>query len=105
MNDIQTVSERLNFTLYADDTTLTSTLCTFTQEVNHDVNCMPYLINLELFKISDWFAVNKLSLNVDNTKFMIFHNHQKVIPNHDIHCLVINNTVVWKGYGVQFFWD
>ena len=94
MNDIQTVSERLNVILYVDDTTLTSTLCTFTQEVNHDVNQMSYLINLELSKISDWLAVNKLSLNVDKTKFMIFHNHQKVIPTHDIPCLVINNTVV-----------
>ena len=86
MNDIQTVSERLNFILYADDTTLTSTLCTFTHEINHDVNHMSYLINLELSKISDWLAVNKLSLNVDKTKFMIFHNHQKVIPTHDIPC-------------------
>ena len=61
---------------------------------NHDVNHMSYLINLELSKISDWLAVNKLSLNVDKTKFMIFHNHHKVIPTHDIPCLVINNTVV-----------
>ena len=53
---------------------------------------MSYLINLELSKISDWPAVNKLSLNVHKTKFMIFHNHQKVIPTHDIPCLVINNT-------------
>ena len=33
-------------------------------------------------------------MNVDQTKFMIFHNDQKVIPTHDIPCLVINNTVV-----------
>ena len=38
---------------------------------------MSYLINLELSKISDWLAVNKLSLNVDKKKFMILHNHQK----------------------------
>ena len=94
MNDIQTVSERLNFILYVDDTTLTSTLCTFTQEVNHDVNHMSYLINLELSQISDWLAVNKLSVNVDKTKFMIFHNHQKVMPTNDIPCLMIHNIVV-----------
>ena len=90
MNNIQTASERLNFILYADDMILTSTLCTFTQEVNHDVNHMSYLINLLLSKISDWLAVNKLSLNTDRTKFMIFHNHQKVISTHEIPCLVIN---------------
>ena len=55
---------------------------------------MSYLINLELSKISDWLPVNKLSLNADKTKFMIFHNHQKVMPTHDIPCVVINNTVV-----------
>ena len=104
MNDIQTVSERLNFILYADDTTLTSTLCTFTQEVNQDVNHMSYLINLELSKISAWLAVNKLSLDVDRTKFMIFQNHQKVMPTHDIPCLVINNTVV-KRVTEFNFWD
>ena len=60
---------------------------------------MSYLIN----RISDWLAVNKLSLNVDKTKFMIFHNHQKVIPTHDIPCLVINNTVVEKVTEFNFF--
>ena len=104
MNDIQTVSERLNFISYADATTLTSTLCTFTQEVNHEVNHMSYLINLELSQISDWLAVNKLSLNVDKTNFMIFHNHQKVTPTHDIRCLVINNTVVERVTEFKF-WD
>ena len=97
------VCECLNFILYADDTTLTSTLCTFTQEVNHDINHMSYLINLERSKISDWLAVNKLSLNVDKTKFMIFHSHQKVIPTHDIPCLVINNTVVERVTEFNFF--
>ena len=65
---------------------------------------MSYLIDLELSKISDWLAVNKLSLNVDKTKFMIFHNHQKVIPTHDIPCLVISNTVVERVTEFNF-WD
>ena len=65
VNDIQTVSEHLNFILYTDDTTLASTLCTFTQEVNHDVNHMSYLSILDLLWIFYCLAVNKLSLNVD----------------------------------------
>ena len=103
INDIQTVSERLSFILYVDDTTLTSTLCSFTQ-VNHDVNHMSYLINLELSKISASLVVKKLSLNVDKIKFMIFQNHQKVMPTHDISCLVINNTVV-ESVTEFNFWD
>ena len=82
MKDIQTVSERLNFILYSDDTTFTSTLCTFMQKVNHGVNNMSYLINLELCKIFDRLVVNKLYLNVDTTKFVIFYNYQKVTPTH-----------------------
>ena len=73
MDHIQTLSGRLNLILYADDMTLTSTLCKFTQEVNHDVNHISYLINLVLSKISDRFAVDTASLNVvkKNSRFSI----------------------------------
>ena len=27
--------------------------------------------------INDWLQINKLPLNVDKTKYLIFHNHQK----------------------------
>ena len=35
-------------------------------------------------------------------KFMIFHNHQKVILTHDTPCLVINNTVVDSATELNF---
>ena len=44
-----------------------------------------------LLKISDWLTVNNLSLNVDKTKYMIFHNYQRVIANEDIPDLQIND--------------
>ena len=47
MNDLQTVSKRLIFFVYINDTTLTSTLYTLSQGVNHDVSNMSYLIILE----------------------------------------------------------
>ena len=68
MDHIQTLSGRRNFILYVDDMTLTSTLCKFTQEENHDVNHISYLINLVLSKISDRFAVDTVSLNVVKKK-------------------------------------
>ena len=46
-------------------------------------------INMELSKISDWLAVNKLSLNTAKTKFMLFHNYQKTINEDDIPHLTI----------------
>ena len=45
-------------------------------------------------KIADWLAVNKLSLNVQKTKFMIFHYRQRVLTENDIPCLMINNTLI-----------
>ena len=92
VNDIHMVSRSLVFILYADDTTLTSPICSFTQGGNTGISEISNLIDLELTKISDWFAVNKLPLNAEKTKFMIFHNHQKIITQNKIRCLKIYNT-------------
>ena len=50
--------------------------------------------NSELLKISDWLKVNKMSLNVEKTKFMIFHNYQRVMANEDIPDLKINDKKI-----------
>ena len=94
MNDIHTVSNNLNFILYAHDTTLTSPLCPFTYGGYHDINRVSTLINSEITKISEWLSVNKLSLNANKTKFMIFHNYQKFTTDSDIPQLEINNTPI-----------
>ena len=62
--------------MYADDTTLYSTLDKFgttTEHINQN-------INLSLTEISDWFKINKLSLNTSKTKYMLFHTAQKKVP-------------------------
>ena len=64
MNNEYTVSDDLNFILYADDTTLSSPMCSFLSGCDGDIECVSILINLQLTKIADWLAVNKLSLNV-----------------------------------------
>ena len=38
------------------------------------------MIDAKLSKINDWLAVNKLSLNVGKTKFMIFSKINKNVP-------------------------
>ena len=97
VNDIHTVSNKLNFILYVDDTTLTSPLCSFTHGAQNDVKYVSPQINSELLKISDWLKVNIMSLNVDKTKYMIFHNYQRVIANEDIPDLHINDKKKWMG--------
>ena len=64
MNDIHTVSNNLNFILYADDTTLGSPMCSFTSGCDGNIDIFSTLINSELNKSADWLAVNKLSLSV-----------------------------------------
>ena len=58
------------------------------------MNFVSTMINLELTKISDWFAVNKLSLNAAKNKFMLFLNYQKCTNGDDVPHLTINDTVI-----------
>ena len=66
VNDFALSSEKFKFVMYADDTTLTSTLETFsTNELNGNPASS---INIELNKISEWLKLNRLTLNVQKTK-------------------------------------
>ena len=86
VNDISVSSNIFKFTMYAYDTTLSTTI-----DSTNENNCSTELINNELLKIHDWLLVNKLSLNVPKTKFMVFCMPQKkvVIPR-----LKIANTEI-----------
>ena len=75
INDFAQASQMFNFLIYADDTTLSSTLNVFSDNT-HDRN-LESLINEELVKINDWLKINKLSLNVVKSKFMIFQKKKK----------------------------
>ena len=75
-----------NYIIYADDTTL---YCNFEDFVDCDTETA---INRELQKINLWLQRNKLTLNVDKTKFMIFHKRKKV-PNLSI---ALNDTTITK---------
>ena len=68
---------------YADDTTL---YCDIKDVPNYE-----NVLNVELCKITNWLAANKLSLNVDKTKFMVFRSDKKkvVYPK-----LLINNIEI-----------
>ena len=59
--------------MYADDTTKYFNLEDF------DQNHMQTEINSELNKVNLWLKLNKLSLNANKTKLMVFHRKQKQI--------------------------
>ena len=71
INDLINVSNRLNFLMYADDTTIYFNLEEF-EYLNRGRD-----INNELEKVNTWLKLNKLSLNAQKTKLMVFHRNQK----------------------------
>jgi hypothetical protein len=75
INDIANASELFNFIIYADDTTLSTTLEIVLSQSNNDN--IESKINRELAGINDWLKLNKLSLNISKSKYMIFHTAKK----------------------------
>ena len=92
MNDITSAIEYFTFILYADDTTLFSTMTFYLPALPNEHNI---LINGELIKVNGWLVANRLSLNVNKTKYMIFHNSQKDISNFSLN-LTLNHGEIEK---------
>ena len=77
MNDLLPCASNLfHCILHADDTTLFGTIEHSIPWQNSNVNDQ---LNQELLQVYEWLAVNKLSLNINKTKFMVFHPYQKDI--------------------------
>jgi hypothetical protein len=77
VNDFDRSTNMFRFIMYADDTTLLATL----SSVNNDeIKVVEQTLNTELKKVGNWLKVNKLSLNISKTKFMIFHPKNKQTP-------------------------
>ena len=64
ITDVVNVSKIFKFIIFADDTNL---FCTSTDIVSLSVTGCN-----ELMKLKKWFALNKLSLNINKTNYMIF---------------------------------
>ena len=75
MNDIYCVSDLFNTVIYADDTTLSSILRVFGIDPRSSYSSQN--INYELKQVNEWLKLNKLSLNIGKSKFMIFHTPQR----------------------------
>ena len=96
MNDIPHCAKYFNFILYADDTTLSNII--------QIPSMSPLNINDELAKVYDWLAVNKLSLNVKKTKYVIFHAINKkiedVVPDLDINGIPLERVQSFNFLGL-----
>ena len=104
MNDIPNASTFFKYVLYADDTTLFSTI-NISAGATHE-------INNHISKVYDWLTVNKLSLNVKKTKYIVFHainkNIEGVIPELSINGMIIERVQNFNFLGIFFnehmFW-
>ena len=70
INDFPSASSYFNFIMYADDTTLYSNIDSPNQ--NDMIRLTETKINAELAKIDEWLKINKLSLNLKKSKYMVF---------------------------------
>ena len=98
MNDISNSSNLFKFVLFTDDTNLFSTieytLPSHTSNVNE-------LLNNEMANIYEWLTVNRLSLNLTKTKYMIFHPIQKDISSL-VPTVIINGIQIEKSHNFNF---
>ena len=72
INDLPNISKSLEFFLFADDTNI--------YFENASLKTLERTINTELKKLSNWLIINRLSLNLSKTNFVIFHPYNKKVP-------------------------
>ena len=81
--------------LFADDTNL---FCS-----DNNISTLFETANQELNQIDDWFLANKLSLNVEKPKYMLFHKciDQENIPL-KLPLLQLNSTIIERESSLKF---
>lgn len=84
MNDIVNVSTIVNLVMFADDTNIFLNDCSMSD--------LETKTNNELRKFSAWFKLNRLSLNIKKTNFILFHSKSKDISHHPN--IIIDDTPV-----------
>ena len=92
INDLPNISKVLNFYLFADDTNIY-----YESESLHDLE---NTINKELNKLYLWLNVNRLSLNIDKTNFIVFHPYNKPLK-HSI-TIKINKKVINEKESIKY---
>jgi len=82
-NDIPNNLNNVKTILFADDTTI--------YLAHTNPNTLFVIANREMETVTDWFRANKLSLNIDKTKYMIYSN--KIIDTVNKRVLLCNRSI------------
>ena len=72
INDLHFVSESLTL-MFADDT--------FGLKSDSNLNSLIQSINIDIKNMATWFRANKLAVNINKTKYIIFRAKGKKVPN------------------------
>ena len=87
VNDITFTSNVLDFILFADDTTILYS--------HKDIDSQVNVVNEELREVSNWFKVNKLSVNASKTNYMILGTpHMTLVKVRKDLNVSLNNTTL-----------
>ena len=104
INDLPNTAKILNFYLFADDTNI--------YYESDNLEKLEKMVNKELGKLQLWLNINRLSLNINMTNYVIFHpfykplKHQitikiqKTATSQKTHIkylgVIIDSTLSWK---------
>ena len=96
INDFSGVSDKLFCVLFADDTNIFLS--------GKDIHNLINTLHVELSKLYTWLLVNKLTLNISKTHFMVFHRakHKKYKIGIEINNIPIEQVRHTKFLGVIF---
>ena len=95
INDMHRASNVVSTITFADDTNL------FLSHTN--IKELFNLMNIELEKFNEWFKSNKLSINADKTKFILFHkSRQSMNLSLKLPDLKINNVLIEQKEYLKF---
>lgn len=92
INDFRYWHTNLDIHLFADDANIFNS--------HKDIKKLESNINQQLLSVSKWLSTNKLTLNVDKTKYVIFHPYQKQL-NTNLN-IKINNAVIGEVSSIKY---
>ena len=85
INDFPNASKLFQFIMSANDTTLGC--CVDTIQYNEKDR----VINTERSKVNDWLVSNKLSLDFNKTKYMLFHMAPQHVPHLHLYIIIMKS--------------
>ena len=87
INDIVNYSNLFRFSLFADDTVATLS--------GKNLQTLVSSVNREISNVSLWFKVNKLSLNLSKTNYIIFRTRKRRVPT-NLPEIFIDDVIIHK---------